>query len=243
MNRQTKLIILSTAVLGLTALVNLPARSSADPLVKMSGDKASPGVVTAWKGDGKKVELSLAADTDAKAVASAIEANVDRVKAKVVGGKVLVVGRTEAELLPALAEIDFGGDDLGMLAAATMDDGDTDSGSSLRAKKTADLEKLFKDAKSTATGKVVGISWGSFPETVVSVQVLRAPTGPMGQSVRKGKVVKFRPVFSKKGSAIDWSKESNQVNLGAWFLQKGDRVNIKLGAETKGIVEAEVISR
>ena len=126
----------------------------AEPLVTMEGGTAKPGVVTAWSGTDKKIELTLKAGADANAVAAAISANVDKAKAKVSGGKVLVLGLAEADLLKALAEVNFGEDDLGALAAAAASDESVDSGSSLRAKKTADLDKIFKDQKVTALGQV-----------------------------------------------------------------------------------------
>lgn len=216
----------------------------AEPLVTMSGGKASPGVVTAWSGSGKKITLTLKDGTDANAVASAISSNVDKVKAKVKAGKVLVIGKTQDDLLKALADVDFGGDDdLGELAAAAMDDDDGGSGSSLRAKKTARLDKIFKDRGTTAMGKVVAVKAGKFPKAVVSVRILRGPTGALGKQIRKGKTIAFSPVIPMKGGKPDLSNEDAQTNLGAWYLEKGDRVQVKIGKKKGKAFEALVISR
>jgi hypothetical protein len=81
------------ALRGLTlGLAALPALASAEPLVKLEGGEPRPGVVTAWTGKDRKVELTLAPGADPAAVAAAIEAQVERVKAKVAAGKVLVLG-------------------------------------------------------------------------------------------------------------------------------------------------------
>lgn len=225
------------------ALVSLSGRSSADPLVKMEGGEPKPGVVTAWSGSGRKIELTVADGTDAAEVASTIEANLDRVKAKVKAGKVLVLGKTQDELLQALSEIDFGeGDDLGALAAATMDEG-FDSGSSLRAKKTAELKKLLKDRKTTAMGKVAAVKTGEFPKAMVMVRIFRGPTGALGKEIRKGKTIAFIPNLKMKGGQVDLSDTKTQANIGAYYLEKGDRVVVKVGEEVKGGYRAEVITR
>lgn len=217
--------------------------ASAKPLVVMDGGSAKPGVVTEWSGAGKKIELSLEDGSDAEAVAAAIEANVERVRCKVRGGKVLVIGKTQDDLLPALAGVELGGeDDMGLLAAAAADEG-IDSGSSLRAKKTASLAKLFKDRATVAQGKVVAVTQGAFPNVKVSVRILRGPTGDLGKKVRKGKTLHFTPVFSKKAGKVDFSDAKTQNNLGAYFLKKGDRVRVKVGKAAGDGFEAVVISR
>ena len=120
---------------------------------------------------------------------------------------------------------------------------DLDSGSSLRAKKTAELAKIFKDQKTTAMGKVVAVGGGKFPEAIVEVKVLKGPTGDLGKKIRKGQTVKFKPVLKMKNGQADLEDASTQTNLGAWFLEKGDRVQVKVGGEEKGVFEAVFISR
>jgi hypothetical protein len=218
------------------------ASVSAEPLIVMEGGTPKPGVITAWSGADKKVELTVKAGADANAVAAAISANVDKAKAKVAGGKVVVLGLAEADLLKALAEVSFGEDDVGALAAAAAGDESSDSGSSLRAKKTADLDKMFKDLTVTAMGQVVSVE-GKFPNVIVTVKVLRAPTGDLAKTVRKGASIKFKPTYKMKGADPDLSDASTQLNLGANYFEKNDKVNVKIGAETKGVYAADVITR
>lgn len=215
----------------------------AEPLVTMEGGTTKPGVVTAWSGADKKIELTLKAGADANAVAAAISANVDKAKTKVSGGKVLVLGLAEADLLKALAEVNFGEDDLGALAAAAASDESVDSGSSLRAKKTADLDKIFKDQKVTALGQVVAVEGNKLTDVVVSVKILRAPTGDLAKTIRKGGTVKFKPVLKMNGANPDLSDANTQLNLGAYYLEKGDKVQVKIGADQKGTYAAEIITR
>lgn len=230
-----------TLVLGAGLLAASVA--DADPLVKMDGGKASPGVITAWSGSGKKIELTVAAGKDARAVAASIEANVSGVRTKVQGGKVLAIGKTEADLLQALAGVDFGGEeDMTLLAAAALED-DVDSGSSLRAKTTADLKKILSDRATVAQGQVVSVTQGAFPNVTVNVRVLSGPTGELGKAIRKGQTVAFTPTFAKKGDQLDLSQTTTQTNVGAYFLKAGDRVSVKVGKAAGKGFEAELITR
>lgn len=237
---------MNKATLALTMVLTLAASSAlAEPLITMSGGKASPGVVTAWSGSGKKITLTVKAGVDANDVAASIQSNVDKVNAKVSGGKVLVIGKTQDELLKALSEVDFGGDgdDLGELAAAAINEDDSDSGSSLRAKKTAKQDKMFQDRATVAMGKVVGVKNGKFPNVTVSVRVIRGPTGELGKNVRKGKTIDFTPALKMKGGQPDLADEDTLTNLGAWYLESGDRVQVKIGKAMGAAYEATLISR
>ncbi len=223
-------------------LLLTPWLASAEPLITMEGGKAKPGVVTAWSGKGKKVELTLKAGADAGEVAEAIQSSLDRVKAKVKGGKVLVIGKKQEDLLAELAEVALGEEDLGELANAAGED-DLGSGSSLRAKKVDTLKAAFKDRAKVAMGHVVSVTQGPFPGTKVKVRITRGPTGALSKRIRKGRTITFYPkITSKKGSA-NYRDDATQVNLGAWYLRPKDRVRVRIGkAAGKGFV-AELISR
>jgi len=226
-------------LLGLAVAVSFTCAAHAEPLVQKN---KTPGVVTAWQGQGKDITLSIKAGVDPKDVAEAINASVKGVKAKVTAGKVQVKGKTVDELLAALETVEFGEADLGAIAAAIGGE-DVDSGSSLRAKRSADAEKLLADSAVTALGKVVSIGAGKFPETTVVVKILRGPTGAAKDEVRKGANVSFVPKIEKSGDQPDWSKEATQLNAGAWFLRAGDQVVVRVGNKTKGGFEALLIDR
>lgn len=221
----------------------LTCAAHAEPLVKLEGGQAKPGVVTEWQDEGDKVTLSVKSGTDPQAVADAIKNSVPRVRTKVQGGKVVVTGRPKDELLKALSEVDFGEGDLDALASAALTDEDEGSGSSLRAKKTADLEKLFKNKDKLVVAQVVGVSYGPFPEATVTVKVIANPTGELGKKIARGDNIKVVPVLKKKGAAPDFSDDNTQNNAGAWYLKKKDKVRILIGKEVKGGFEATVIDR
>lgn len=218
--------------------------ATAEPLVTMQGGQAKAGVVTRWEGKGRKVTLSVR-DGQADAVAGAIRDQVDGVRVKIVRGAVQVTGVALDALLPRLAEVELGGGDdaLNLLAAASTED-DFGSGSSLRAKKKAQLAALLKDQNKLALGRVRAVHQGQFPNVVVEVRLDRAPAGPLGKKIRKGQTIRFQPKFSQKGDHIDWRVAENQWNVGAWHLRAGDRVKVRVGAEQKdGSFAADVITR
>lgn len=234
------LIILSLFFFG-------AASAGAEPLVTMSGDKASPGVITAWKAKGKKVELTVKSDADTKAVMQSIKGGVERVRVKLRGGKILVVGKSEAELLKALSEIDFGGEDdtIGLLADAADTSESFGSGSSLRAKTTA-KKGWASDPKATAIAQVVAVKRGEcFPLAEVVVRVLRGPTGPLKKAAKKGAVLTLKPAMVMTKAKKPVLKDDAAVdNAGAWFLKKGDKVDVKLGRRLKAkLIQAERIQR
>jgi hypothetical protein len=132
---------------------------------------------------------------------------------------------------------------VGALAQAGMDGDDGGSGSSLRAKKTAKLNELFKDRATVAKGTVVSIEGDKFPQAIIKVKILVGPTGPSGKDVRKGAVIAFTPAIAMKGGHPDLADENTQVNIGAWYLKEKDTVQVKVGNTTKGGYEAVVIAR
>lgn len=237
-SRQLRPFLLSFAIAGA-----LTCAAHAEPLVKVEAGQPKPGVVTEWQEEGDKVTLSVKSGTDPQAVADAIKNNVPRVRTKVQGGKVVVTGRPKDDLLKALGEVDFGEGDLDALANAALVDEDEGSGSSLRAKKTADLEKLFKNKDKLVVGQVAGVSYGTFPETTVSIKVVANPSGELGKKIARGATIKVMPVLKKKGPAADFSDDNTQNNAGAWYLKKKDKVRILIGKEVKGGFEATVIDR
>jgi hypothetical protein len=225
---------------GLAA--SLAVIAYAEPLVKMDGGKPAPGVVTAWSGSGDKVELTVKDGADPKAVADAIQSGVPKVKAKVQAGKVVVTGKSQDDLLKALSGVEFGGEDFGALAQAASES-DSGSGSSLRAKKAADLAKLFNDQKDTALGQVVSVDTSKAPKVMVTVQILRGPTGDLGQKIRKGAKITFVPVMKMKGTAPDTSDEDTALNMKAKDFKAKDKVRVKIGKEVDGSFEAVLIDK
>ena len=92
-------------------------------------------------------------------------------------------------------------------------------------------------------GKVQSVKNGTFPTMEVMVRILRGPTGSLGKAVRKGKTITFKPVLKLNAGMPDLSDADTLTNLGAWYLEKGDRVQVKIGKATGNGYEAVLISR
>jgi hypothetical protein len=219
---------------------------AAEALVSVSESGITPGVVTRWSGDGRQVELTLRTDADPLAVASAIERAVDRVRAKVRAGKVVVLGKSLEELLPLLAEVEVGDDPGGLeLAQAAAGDADFGSGSSLRAKRTRQVERAFAARERVLVGQVVEVTLGPFPQVRIRLRVLQGPRGQLGQELAKGRTITVQPVFRMKEGRIDLEDGSNRMNLLGPYLIAGDAIRVRVGdpRNDDGGWSAEAIAR
>jgi len=229
---------------GLALFVGAFGLARADTLVVVGDDGVKPQVVSAWRGDGREVELTLRADADPAAVADAIEAGIDRVKAKVRAGKVVVLGKSLEELMPLLAVIDVGGADsmaeLDQLAAA---DSELGSGSSLRAKLKAERAAAFSDPKTTLVGQVVDVDPGAFPRARLKLRVLQSPRGRLKALTARGSIIEVMTHVPMDGTQIDWSDPATRMNAGAYYLQPKDRVRVRISRDDDGRFVAEAIDR
>jgi|GEM_PF-1208927 len=227
----------------LAAITPLSQYAFAEHLVKMDEGQAQASVLTSWSQKGSKSTFTVRDGEDPREIVELINEEISGVKAKVRAGKIQIKGKPLNELLPLLAEINLEEEeDFGALASVSFD-ADFDSGSSLRAKKVADVNKLLSDAKVVAIGKVLGVQRGKFPRTLVMVQILRGPKGTLSTSIKKGGKIKFEPSFTRKQGQVDWEIPSNQVNAGAWYTRPGDKVVIRIGHALKGAYEAELFER
>ncbi|NJK90117.1 MAG: hypothetical protein HC923_12515 [Myxococcales bacterium] len=216
------------SILAILVLAKTGAR--AEPLVVIDEGGVRPAVVSAWSGDGRQVELTVRPDADPKAVADAIQVNVERVKAQVRAGRVIVVGKSVEELLPLLAEVELSeGEPLTELAQLSGTGDDFGSGTSLRAKKKAALDAALADPTTTVVGQVVSVESGTFPRARVKVRILVGPRGSKDKKLARGKVVTFVPELGMVDGKIDFDAELTQRNAGAFYLEPKDRVRIQLG--------------
>lgn len=236
---------LNFSLLTLTLGLTLGASSSAqaESLVVVSDDGVQPQVVTAWEGDGREVELSIRGDTDPAEVASAIEGGVDRVKAKVRSGRVVVIGKSLEELLPLLAVIEVGGGSLAELDQLAAVDADFGSGSSLRAKKKADVDAAFADRDRVLVAQVLEVEVAEYPRTRIKLRVLQSPRGELAKKTPRGRVIMVVPHIPREEGAVKWSDPTTQMNAGAYYLEPRDRVRVKISAGKDGAFVAEAIAR
>lgn len=236
--------MLRTLLFIWVCLLGSIATARAESLVVVADDGVEPRVVTAWEADGREVILSVRGDANPAEVASAIESGIDRVKAKVRSGRVVVLGKSLEELLPLLAVVEVGEQgslaELDQLAAVDADFG---SGSSLRAKRRAATDAAFADPATTLVGQVLGVEYADYPRTRVKLRVLRSPRGDLETVAARGRVIEVVPHIPRIDGRVQWDQEVTQMNAGAWYLEPKDRVRVRLGMTDDGKLVAEAIAR
>lgn len=216
----------------------------AETLVVVSDEGVQPQVVTAWSADGREVELSLRGDADPAAVADAIEAGIDRVKAKVRAGRVVVIGKSLEELLPLLAVIDVGGgDSLAELDQLAAVDTELGSGSSLRAKLEAERESAFADPEQTLVAQVVDVDPAAYPRVRLRLRVLQSPRGDLKKAAPRGRTILVVPHIPSDDGHVKWGDPATRMNAGAFYLQPKDRVRVRISGGADGVFVAEAIAR
>lgn len=209
----------------------------AKPLVTLGPDGApQAALASAWE---TLSETSVAFSLDAasfKAAKAAILTQLPQLTVEEKGARLVVSGLAQNELFAKLALIDipqdiepqdnpFGNLPKGTaIALAPINDG---SGSVRVAKPgeaPAALTMQF-------TGRVVKVEQGcKFPDAIIEIKLETPPLSSFGgRELKKGDVIRVRPVYaltkdSKELSlaSLDLGDRRTQLNLGAWFLMKGD---------------------
>lgn len=237
---------LAAGVLG-AALITPAITASAAPVV---GAGRKPGVAASWSSASGAVTLKLAAGYDAAEVASAIAAGVKGASAKASGADVVVSGVAEAELLAALEKIDVKeaatADDVdAMLANLQKPGGEEEgSGSSIRATQQTDFSEVLGDKTELIGAKVVSVDRKKFPLVIVTVKLDKVPKGITGPGLKSGAKLKVLPRVKSKNGIVDPNDQASTLNVGAWYAQPGDKVQLHLEKEpTDGIWVAAAFNR
>lgn len=227
---------LQRLLLGSGLIALLSSTAFAAPVVKPGG---KPGAAASWKSEGGAVVLELAPGYDAPSVAKAISAKLAGVTAKAVGANVSVSGMPEAKLLSALESVDAGepaGDDVDAMLANMRGGGDSEeeqSGSSIRATQAADFSAVMGKKEELITAKVIDVKRQKFPLVLVTVKVSGMPKGLALPGVKAGSKLTVLPRVKSKNGIVDPADEPSQLNLGAWYVEAGDTVLLRLEKEPK----------
>ncbi len=134
--------------------------------------------------------------------------------------------------------------ELAALGDAMMDEG-PEGGGSIRAKKEVDtaVTKRKKDGRNVEA-KVEEVKLGKFPRVAVKVRVSRPAKTGKGAGLAKNDTLVIIPLFKVKKGKIVMEDDATRLNAGAFYLQRGDKVMIRLGDNPKGkLWKAEYIER
>jgi len=134
--------------------------------------------------------------------------------------------------------------ELAALGDAMADEG-PEGGGSIRAKREVDPEiaKRKKD-KRNLEGKVEEIKTGKFPNVAVKIKILKAAKEGEGKKVKRNESLVVVPQLKVDAGNVAMADPGTRLNAGAFYLQVGDKVLVRLGENTKGkLWKAEYIER
>ncbi len=231
----------TTTLICFATLMAASGPGLADPLV---GPGNVPGAIAAWSTTKNITSLTVAEGFEAEAIAEAIIEALKGASAKAAGNQISVTGVSEKQLLSALQKIDVDSteDDVdAMLSALQTPGGDEDdSGSSIRASRPTDMAAAGA-AHNVVFGLVTAVQHARYPLVVVSVK-LQSGDNPKG--VSGGQVIRVLPYIRSVRGLVDVKDPQSQVNVGAWYARKGDRVKVTLKPEAhKTVWVAEAFER
>lgn len=157
--------------------------------------------------------------------------------------KVLI---TSVVLLSAARVMAQGADPLAELAALGNAVAETqpEAGGSIRAKKEGDIGRTqrINDPKNIEA-KVDEVSTKAFPVVALRLKVQKPSKDGTGKDLKGNDTVVVIPKLKSAASGIDMKDESTARNAGAYYLQQGDKVSVRLGEKKGGYYEAEYIER
>lgn len=218
-----------SAALAFFMSMSLPAL--ADPLIQPGG---KPGAAKSWSSKGNVVTLQLAEGFSAEDAAAAISKSVSGASAKADGTTVVVSGVEEAKLLAALEKVEVasGLDDVNsMFATLQAGNAEDGSGSSIRATKQASMVEVVQDPAVRVPATVLEVKHGTYPFVAVTVKIDQVPKGV--QSLKKGAKATVVPRINAPKGVIARDDEQSKMNVGAWYVKKGDKVMLKLEGKTE----------
>ncbi len=138
------------------------------------------------------------------------------------------------------------GDPLAELAALGDEMAETgpEGGGSIRAKKEADLDRTMRlKDKRNVEAQVEGVNTARFPFVAVKLKIRKPATDGAGKSVKKNSEIVVVPAMKFSGKSADLTDEATLMNAGAYYLQRGDRVMVRLGEKKGSVWSAEYIER
>lgn len=139
-----------------------------------------------------------------------------------------------------------GSDPLAELAALgnAVGETQTEAGGSIRAKKEGDITRTqrLNDSKNVEA-KVESITTKGFPVVAIRLKVQKPAKEGTGTSVKANDIVTVVPKLKTANGAVTMSDSETMLNAGAFYLQDGDKVVVRLGAKKGSYYEADYIER
>lgn len=230
--------------LGTVLSAHAVASNSGTLVVKAADDAYQPGAAASWSGGGDEVCFELAEGIDGEQAKATLSERLANVEITWADGKLTIRGIPKAALLDQLSFIDLSGEMADPLAAlaglggASVATGSPEGGGSIRASKPmggmsgacgdaeARSDIAEHDPTERVTAVVLSVTRGSFPKATLKLRVRgSAQTGPLKSALKRGKVFEAPVAFATQGDAVDFDAAANQRNIGAYYLEKGDKIS------------------
>jgi hypothetical protein len=119
-----------------------------------------------------------------------------------------------------------------------------EAGGSIRAKKEGDVSRTqrINDAKNIEA-KVDEVTTKGFPVVALRLKVQKPSKEGTGKDMKANDTLVVVPKLKVTAGAVDTKDASTQLNAGAYYLQSGDKVAVRLGEKKGNYYEAEYIER
>ncbi len=137
-------------------------------------------------------------------------------------------------------------DPLAELAALgnSVAEAEVEGGGSIRAKKEGDTAKLQRlNAPDNVEARVEAVTQQKFPLVAIKIKISKPGKAGKGTEMAKDQVLVVIPKLKAAGAHIDLTDADTVTNAGAYYLKKGDKVAVKLGAQTDKAYWADYIER
>jgi hypothetical protein len=131
--------------------------------------------------------------------------------------------------------------DLGEAAATETD---PKGGGSIRAKKEAELARRTRlGREANLQAKVEAVSRGRFPLVALRLRVTRPARMGAGAAVARGGILVVTPKVVIARGGVDLGDPATELNAGAYYLQRGDKVAVRLGEKHSRTWIADYVER
>ncbi len=139
-----------------------------------------------------------------------------------------------------------GGDPLADISnlGSAVADAQPEAGGSIRAKKEGDVTRAqrLNDPKNIEA-KVDEVTTKAFPIVALRLKVQKPSKDGTGKDMKANDALVVVPKFKVTAGAVDTMDPGTQLNAGAYYLQSGDKVAVRLGEKKGNYYEAEYIER
>lgn len=119
-----------------------------------------------------------------------------------------------------------------------------EGGGSIRAKKAVDLSRMDRMQKAdNLEGKVELIKTGAFPVVAVRIRVTKTAAEGAGKEIPFGASVVIVPELKVMAGHVAMNDENTRINAGAFYLQEGDKVVVRVTEQASKVWKAAYIER